>query len=92
MKSPNSSWKMWLGVVVGFVTGAFLFHVGTVKAHPQETGLAHVFIVPVPMTDAKTPLPRNLPGARIAGISCIAKPMQRFPDAVVCYVATTLAD
>jgi hypothetical protein len=92
MKSLKSSWKICLAVLVGFVLGAWLFHTVEVKAHPKEAGLAHVLIVAVGMLDAKSPLPQNLPGARIAGISCIAKPTQKFPDAAVCYVATALAD
>jgi hypothetical protein len=92
MKSLKSSWKICLGVVVGFVVGACLFQARAVKAHSQETGTAHVFIVPVAMFDAKSAVPQNLPGVRIAGISCIARPTQKFPDAAVCYVATTLID
>jgi hypothetical protein len=92
MKWLTSSWKICPGVLVGFVMGVWLFHTGTVKAHPQATGTAHVLIVPVAILDAKSPVPQNLPGVRIAGISCIAKPAKKFPDAAVCYVATTLAD
>jgi hypothetical protein len=92
MKTLKSSWKTCLGVVVGFVLGTWLFQTGAVKANPQETGLAHVYIVPVAMLDAKSPVPQNLPGARIAGISCIPKPTHKFPDAAVCYVATALID
>jgi hypothetical protein len=92
MKFLKSSWKTCLVAVVSFVIGAWLFQTKTVKANPQETGRAHAFIVPVAMLDAKSAVPENLPGARIAGISCIAKPTQKSPDAAVCYVATALID
>jgi hypothetical protein len=92
MKSMKSSWMTCLAAVASFVLGAWLFQSGTVKANPQETGRAHVFIVPVAMIDGKSAVPENLPGARIAGISCIAKPTQKLPDAAVCYVATALID
>jgi hypothetical protein len=88
MKFLESSWKTCLVAVVSFLMGAWLFQTKTVKANPQETGQAHVFIVPVAMFDVKSAVPANLPGARIAGISCIAKPTQKSPDASVCYVAT----
>lgn len=92
MKSLKSPWKICVGAALGFVLGVWLFHTVEVKARAKETGLAHVYIVPVTMLDAKSPVPENLPGARIAGISCIAKPTQKFPDAAVCYVATALID
>ena len=88
MKSLKSLWKACLGVGIGFVLGAWLFSIGEVKPKAQETETTHVIIVPVTMLDAKSSLPQNLPGARIAGISCIAKPMPRHPDAAVCYLAT----
>lgn len=85
-----SSLKVGLAAAMSFVLGAALFRTPTVKANPQKTELAHVFIVPVAVLDAKAPSSTNLPGARIAGISCIPKPEKRLPDAAVCYVATTL--
>ncbi len=93
MEFLKSSWgKTCLVAVVGLVMGAWLFQMKTVSANPQETGHAHVFIVPVTMLNAKSAVPANLPGARIAGISCIAKPTPKSPDAAVCYVATALID
>jgi hypothetical protein len=91
MKSLRAG-KVISAAVIGFIIGAWLFYTGIVKAKPQDTGTAHVYIVPVTMLDTKTPLPQNLPGVRIAGISCVAKPMPKFPDAAICYVATTLAE
>jgi hypothetical protein len=79
--------KIPLAALAGFILGAMLFHARVVKAQ----GNAHVYIVPLTMPDAKTPFPSNLPGVRIAGISCIAKPTAKLPDAAICYVATTLA-
>ena len=76
--------------VVGFLLGIAVFRLPTAKADLQQQGLAHIAIVPVAMMDAKTLSSNNLPGAKIVGISCIAKPEKRLPDAAVCYVATTL--
>jgi hypothetical protein len=92
MKFLKSYWTTCLVALIGFVMGSWPFQTKTVKANPQETGRTHIFIVPVEMLDAKHPASQNLPGARIAGISCIARPAQKLPDAAVCYVATTLAD
>jgi len=79
--------KIGLAALFGFVLGAILFHTPTARAAAQAT--THVFIVPVWMPDAKTPQPSDLSGARIAGISCVPKPLPNAPDATVCYVATT---
>ena len=78
--------KVGLAVLVGCLLGAMLFHTPVVKASPAGV---HVYIVPVEMSDAKTSLPKDLPGGRVAGISCISKPAAGLPDAAVCYVATT---
>lgn len=78
--------RIGLAVLVGFALGIVLCRTPEVKADPSN----HVFIVPVWMPDAKTPFPADLPGARIAGISCIPKPINKAPDSAVCYVATTL--
>jgi hypothetical protein len=91
MKILKSPWKSCLLVLMSSVFVAWLFHTGMMKAHPQQSGTAHVYIVPVTLLDAKSPASINLPGVRFAGISCIAKPTQKLPDAAVCYVATTLA-
>jgi hypothetical protein len=88
MKFVKSSWRTCFVALVSFLMGASLFQTKTVRATPQETGLAHVFIVPVALFDTKSGVPANLPGARVAGISCIAKPTQKSPDAAICYVAT----
>jgi hypothetical protein len=90
MKSLKSSCKVCLGVAAGIVLGVYISHVSSVRAGAQESGRAHVFIYPVMMFDAKTAVPSNPSGARIAGISCIAKPTEKLPDAAVCYVATAL--
>jgi hypothetical protein len=92
MKILKSLWKSCLLILMSFVLVAWLFHTGIMKAHPQQSGTAHIFIVPVTILNAKSAVPQNLPGVRIAGISCIAKPTQKLPDAAVCYVATTLAN
>jgi hypothetical protein len=81
--------KIGLAVLFGLILGAVLFHVPKVKALPQEAGTVHVTIVPVPMNDAKNLSSRDLPGYRIAGISCLPTPIKQLPDAAVCYVATT---
>ncbi len=78
--------RISLAVFVGFALSTVLSRTPEVKASPTN----HVFIVPLWMPDAKTPFPKDLPGARIAGISCIPKPTDKTPDAAVCYVATTL--
>jgi hypothetical protein len=78
--------KIGLAVLAGFALGIVLFRTPEVKANPAN----HVFIVPLWMPNAKTPFPADLPGARIAGISCIPKPTDKTPDAAVCFVATTL--
>jgi len=90
MSLLKSSWKTCLGVAIGLLVGIRVSHMPSVKANPQETGRAHVFIYPVMMFDAKASVSANPSGARIAGISCIAKPTEKFPDAAVCYVATAL--
>ena len=75
-------------LVIGFIVGAALFHGPTVKANPQASGSVMLFIHPVLMLDAKTPIPKTVSGGRVAGISCIPKPEKRLPDAAVCYIAT----
>ncbi|MGB8541980.1 MAG: hypothetical protein WCD49_10145 [Candidatus Acidiferrales bacterium] len=82
--------KFCLAVLVGVSFGAFWFRLPISNASPQDNGTAHVFIFPVKMFDAKNSASQNLPGAKIAGISCIAKPENNLPDAAVCYVATTI--
>jgi hypothetical protein len=82
--------KICLAAALGFVGGARLFHTPPVNANPQDVGQTHVFIAPVDMLDAKSSASQNLPGARIAGISCIPKPQAKLPYAAVCYVATAL--
>jgi hypothetical protein len=82
--------KTCAAVFVGFLLGTLPFHAATAKAAQDTAELVHVGIYPVTMLDAKTPVPQNLPGGRIAGISCISKPEKKTPDSAVCYVATTL--
>lgn len=80
--------KIGLAVLAGFVLSAAIFHTPAVKA--QESGTTHVFIHPVIMFNVKSGASQDLPGSRIAGISCIPKPLTKAPDAAVCYVATSL--
>jgi hypothetical protein len=82
--------KFCFAVLVGIYFGAICFPLPVLEASPQDTGTAHVFIVPVRMLDATNSASQNLPGAKIAGISCIPKPEGKLPDAAVCYVATTI--
>ncbi len=81
--------RIGLSTAISFTMGAMLFHTPPAQ-NPQESGSVHVYIYPVFMDDAKTPFPKNLPGGRIAGISCIPKPEKLTPNSAVCYVATTL--
>jgi hypothetical protein len=80
---------LFLAVAFSFVLGAWLFHTPQVKANPQA-GSAHVFIAPIEMFDLKSSTSKSVPGVRIAGISCVAKPKANLPDAAICYVATSL--
>lgn len=57
-------------------------------AAPQTLGSVIVFIRPVSMDDLKLPVDKVISGSRVAGISCIPKPVAKLPDAAVCYVAT----
>ena len=82
--------KMGLAISISFILGTMVAQTPSRNANPQASGLAHVSIVPVFMFDAKTPASQDLPGARIAGISCLPKPEKRTPDSAVCYVATAL--
>ena len=82
--------RICVAVAFGFILGIWLFRTSPVNANPQEGGKAHVFIVPVEVFDTKTPTSKNIPGVRIAGISCIAKPQTKLPDAALCYVATAI--
>lgn len=77
--------KIASAVLVGFVLSAAMFHTPVAQANSPT----HVFIVPVFVANGKAGTPADLPGARIAGISCIAKPAMGAPDAAVCYVATS---
>jgi hypothetical protein len=86
----SSSWGILLVAAGSFTLGAWLFHTEMVKANPQETGGVHVYIAPLEMLTAKYSTSQNLPGGRIAGISCIPKPTEKLPDHVICYVATSL--
>ncbi len=81
--------KLGLAVLFGVTLGVVLSHVPKVKANPQEPGSVHVTVVPLAMPDAKNLASKNLPGYRVVGISCLAKPIKQLPDAAVCYVATT---
>lgn len=86
--------KIGLTTTISFILGAMLSHAPTAKANPSEQKYAqvnaHVFVVPVWMVDEKTPQTADLPGNRIAGISCIPHPTDKMPNAAVCYVATSL--
>lgn len=72
---------------LGLALGAMMSHV---PVRAQGEAHVHVFIVPLAVPDAKTPVPADLPGERIAGISCLTKPQEKLPNAAVCYVATSL--
>jgi len=80
--------KIGLTAALGFILGAVLFHAPTVKASPQAPGSVIVFISTVWMDNPKLPANKVIPGSRVAGISCIPKPLAKLPDAAVCYVAT----
>lgn len=73
---------------VSFILGAVLFHTPIANATPQASGSVAVFINTVWMDNAKLPAIKVIPGSRVAGISCIPKPLPKLPDAAVCYVAT----
>jgi hypothetical protein len=81
--------RIGISALLGLILGATLFRTPQVKADPQETGKVHVAIIPVAMLDAKNLASQDLPGIRIAGISCVPKPIKQLPDAAVCYVATS---
>lgn len=79
--------KIGLAVLAGFVLSTAIFHTPAARANSPS----HVFIVPIFVTNTKAGTPADLPGNRIAGISCIPKPIpDKAPDAAICYVATTL--
>ncbi len=80
----------FLKIGLSFLLAAILFQTKTTKPEPQAEKMVHVYIYPMTMDNTKTPMPANLPGHRIAGISCIPKPEKITPDAAVCYIATTL--
>jgi hypothetical protein len=84
--------KMGACIFFGLILGAVLFRTPKIKANPQVPGKVHVAIIPVSMLDAKNLASEDLPGVRVAGISCVPKPIKQLPDAAVCYVATTLAE
>jgi len=81
--------KTLAAALAGFLLGVAASSISTVRADPQHPTLVHVFISPVAMTDAKTGFPKDLPGGKVVGLSCLSQPMDKFPDAAVCYVATT---
>lgn len=89
MKSLKSPWKVCLGVVIGFTMGAWPFQTAAVNADTQMKGSVDVYIVPVTMPDATSPLPQKVSGKRVVGFPCVAKPTQKSPDAAVCYLATS---
>jgi len=81
--------KILVAGLFGLLLGVAASHVPMVKAGPQETSQVHLYVVPIGMT-GKVSFSENLPGGRIAGISCLPKPTAQLPDAAICYVATTL--
>lgn len=83
MKIAKTGLIFSVGVLVGF-----LIRPGWLRA---QSGQAHVFIAPVTVNGDQG-APANLPGARIAGISCLPKPLKNAPDMALCYVATTTAN
>ena len=78
MKSLNSSWKVCLGVVIGFIFGAALFHIPTVKA---QYGGASVTVQQVPFLGLRSTL--RAEGSQVVGFSCVSKDGE--PE---CYVAS----
>jgi hypothetical protein len=77
MKSLKSSWKVWVGVVIGFALGVLIFHTPTVKA---QTGI-NVNVELVPFLGISSTLRSK--GTQIVGFSCTSKDGE--PE---CYVAS----
>jgi hypothetical protein len=78
-----------LAVLFGMVSGMAVSRIPAAKANPQPKGSVHVFIYPETLLLGH--LSVDLPGYRVAGISCSAQPTKALPDGEICYVATTLA-
>src|SRR5579863_9855498 len=87
----GSNWRLRLGIAAGFLLSIWLFQIARVRANPQEPGQVHVYIRPMEMSNAHNAAWQNVSGGAFVGISCIAKPTPKLPDAAVCYVATALA-
>jgi hypothetical protein len=85
--------KILAAGLAGFLLCALFLHAPIAKANPQELASAsspiHVSIYPLPMFDAHNLTSKDLPGVRVVGLSCIAKPTAKLPDAALCYVATS---
>jgi hypothetical protein len=84
--------KLCLAILAGFllgITASRLSFVPVAKASPQGAGKVHVYIVPEIVLSTNAPRSLDLPGGRIAGISCIPKPSDKLPDEAICYVATS---
>jgi hypothetical protein len=85
--------KICLATLAGFLLGITVSRLSVVpnaKASPQETGKVHLYIAPELVLSTNAPRSVDLPGGRIAGISCIPKPSDKLPDRAICYVATSL--
>lgn len=88
MKTPKVSWKTRVAVLACFLLFSVWFYLPIAKVTAQEPGV-HVFIAPLEVLTAKDTRSLNLPGGRVAGISCIPKPTEKLPDRAVCYIATS---
>lgn len=78
--------KIVAAALAGLILGAALFHPHGGQA--QGFGRVHVSIIPVEAFNTKALVSQDLPGLKVAGISCVPKPRKNLPDAAVCYVAT----
>jgi hypothetical protein len=83
----KSLWNVVLALVIGFLVSAMAFRARPVKA--QEPGSVHVFILAVEVDSDNATRSVNVPGGKVAGMSCVPDPQARRPKAVTCYVATS---
>lgn len=81
--------RMFVPALVGSLLGVAASRVPIVRGIPQEAGSVHVYIASFSLFNTKVTLSKNLPGMRVAGISCIPKPTDKLPDQAVCHVATS---
>lgn len=84
----KTSSKVALALLAGLLAGTFAFRPRAVKA--QEAGSVHVYVLTMQVDSDNATRSMNVPGARVAGMSCVPNPQPKLPKAVTCYVATTL--